>query len=150
MLQYADMTCDPHDAIRRIAAHLSIDADRGTVDAIVETPSFSNMKAAAGRFAPHAAAGIYHDPSAFFDSGASRKWEGQLDAERIARFEATLSAMLDPTMADWLMWGDGPVGRRPCEAIAGSLRPGPAHDREDARGGASASARHGRTHALPG
>ena len=76
------------------------------LDDIAQATSFANMKAAAERFAPQAADGIYHDPAAFFDSGTSRKWEGRLDDERIATLEQTLTAMLDPTTARWLMWGN--------------------------------------------
>ncbi len=109
VLHYADMRKDPHAAIRQIADHLDIPVSRETADRIAEATSFSNMKANADRFAPHAADGILHDAAAFFDSGQSNKFAGKISVAQLAAFEAALTRQLSPAAAHWLLNG----GERP-------------------------------------
>jgi len=109
VLHYAGMRADPARAIKRIADHIGLPADPGTVDRIAEATSFANMKARADRFAPHAADGILHDSAVFFDSGRNDKFVGRISAEQVAAFKVNLDDRLPAAQANWLLTGAGPA-----------------------------------------
>jgi hypothetical protein len=108
VFHYADMMRDPRKAVTDLAASAGIDANDSLIDTVTQATSFGAMKAKAADFAPVGGTGFWKSDAGFFDSASSRKWEGQLSAEELARYESRL-AVLVPDMGArrWLENGAG-------------------------------------------
>ncbi len=105
LLHYADMLRDLANAVDKIADHVGLSADPDLMSAIVDAAMFDRMKANAHRFTPSAGQGVWNQDAAFFDSGTSNKWEGQLTPDDLKAYDEVISALLSPDERDWLEWG---------------------------------------------
>ncbi|MEO0930963.1 MAG: sulfotransferase domain-containing protein, partial [Pseudomonadota bacterium] len=84
LFHYADMTRDLPATFARIAAILDVSHPADVMDALVQTATFDNMQANAERFAPSGGKGLMRSDAAFFHSGTSGKWHGQLTETELA------------------------------------------------------------------
>lgn len=108
LFHYADMLRDGRRAVAALANAAGIDADATLIDRVAAATSFDAMKANAADYAPVAGTGFWKSDANFFDSGSSRKWEGALSDEEVARYETRLAALLPDNRARaWLEAGDG-------------------------------------------
>ena len=105
LLHYADLTRDLAGEMARIAAFLRIAHPPEVMAALVQAATFGNMKANAGRFVPGANKDVWRDQSGFFDSATSNKWEGRLNEEDLALYDARMAEALKSEERDWLEWG---------------------------------------------
>ncbi|WP_415402527.1 sulfotransferase domain-containing protein [Tateyamaria sp. SN3-11] len=106
-LHYADMLRDLPGAVARIADHAGIHHEAALLSHLVEAARFNAMKANAARFAVAAGQGFWHDDACFFHSGGAQKWQGVLEAEDIAAYEARMAGLLSAEARHWLEWGAG-------------------------------------------
>ncbi len=102
ILHYADMLAHPRKTIEQIAKHIGSGVDGALLDAVTEATSFSNMKANPDRFTPYADKGYWHNPQAFFHSGGTRKWEGQISEDTFEIYRAQMAAALPAENIQWL------------------------------------------------
>ena len=104
---YADLSCDLHGQIARLADILNISVSPQTLIDLTEANTFDSMRrvveASEKRFHESSP---FRDQAGFFASGTSNKWEGRLTGDDIARYEATCATLLPPQDAAWLNWGD--------------------------------------------
>jgi len=105
---YSDMSSNGRRAVEALAKAAGIDADDALIDTVTEATSFATMKANAQDYAPVAGTGYWKSDAGFFDSGSSRKWEGQCTDEDLALFESRLAELVsDEEARDWLKHGEG-------------------------------------------
>ena len=105
---YSDMSSNGRRAVEALAKAAGIDADDALIDTVTEATSFATMKANAQDYAPVAGTGYWKSDAGFFDSGSSRKWEGQCTDEDLALFESRLAELVSDDQArDWLKHGEG-------------------------------------------
>jgi aryl sulfotransferase len=69
---------------------------------LIESASFTNMKANAELMAPGASQGLWKDTSDFFHKGTNRRWEGVLNDVQIANYRTLAKAQLAPDLEAWL------------------------------------------------
>jgi aryl sulfotransferase len=106
LLHYADMISDRRGAVRRLAEGARIKADESLIEEIVNATGFEVMRAEAGRFVPEAGKGFWENDAAFFDSGTSEKWHGQLDDKALELYAARLAELIPDVRARrWLERG---------------------------------------------
>ena len=106
LLHYADMVADPHAAVRRLAEGARISADVKLVNEVVNATAFDAMRAQADRFAPQGGKGFWEDDAAFFDSGGTGKWHGQLDGSDLERYGGRMAELVPNEHArQWLEVG---------------------------------------------
>jgi hypothetical protein len=108
LFHYDAMRRDPRAAVARLAAAIGVEPDEGLIDAVTAATSFEAMKDRAADFAPVAGTGFWRSDQAFFDSGGSRKWEGRLSEEELARYRERFAALVPDTAARaWIEEGRG-------------------------------------------
>ena len=111
LFHYADMLRDGRRTVADLAHAAGIEADAALIDRVAEATSFGEMKANAAQYAPVGGTGFWKSDSNFFDSGSSRKWEGQLSEDELNLYDARLAALLpDDQARAWLE--NGGDGRR--------------------------------------
>lgn len=106
MFHYATMSQNLEGEMTRVADAIGVSHPPAVFEQLVDAASFSSMKANAHRTAPGAKGGLYKDPSAFFNSGSSRKWEDKLNAAQIAAYEAKIATLLSPQNVLYLETGE--------------------------------------------
>lgn len=106
LFHYADMVADPPSAVARLAEAAGIGADAALIASVAEATSFGAMKSRAADYVPVAGTGFWKSDAAFFDSGSSRKWEGQLSEAELALYERRIRDQVsDPRARAWLESG---------------------------------------------
>jgi hypothetical protein len=104
LFHYADLTRDLAGQMARLAAIYGYDYDAGLMAELVEGATFKTMKTnAAGAEMPSGS--VLKSYGDFFSSATSNKWEGELNADQIAAYDARISALLPPADRRWLEWG---------------------------------------------
>ncbi|MEO8241345.1 MAG: sulfotransferase domain-containing protein [bacterium] len=112
LFHYADMIRDGRAAVKVLARAAGIAADPAVIDAVTAATTFGAMKANPAQYVPVAGTGFWKSDVAFFDSSSSRKWEGQLSEDQLARYHAQLELLLpDAGARNWLEHG-GPWNRQ--------------------------------------
>ncbi len=109
-LHYRDMQRDLAGVFAQIASHIGVQHPPKTMEALIEAARFEKMRANAGRFVPSAGQGFWKSDTGFFNNARSNKWEGVLNAEDLAAYDAKISQLLTPSQRHWLEWGNGPDG----------------------------------------
>ncbi|AXI46551.1 hypothetical protein C1J03_11300 [Sulfitobacter sp. SK012] len=107
LFHYADMSADLAGTMARVADLLGISHSADLMARLVKAATFDNMKAHADRFAPSGGKGFFKSDSAFFESGASGKWEGVLSQAEIAAYDAAMDSALKKDTRRWLEFGQG-------------------------------------------
>ncbi|MEJ6396767.1 sulfotransferase domain-containing protein [Yoonia sp. 208BN28-4] len=105
LFHYADMTRDLRGTFVKVAKLMGIKHSPDTMDSLVQAATFDNMRAHADRFAPAGGKGFMKSDTAFFDSGTSGKWVGQLTDAEIAAYDQQMDAALSPDDRAWLEYG---------------------------------------------
>lgn len=108
LLHYADLTRDLAGQIKRVAEILGITHAPEVMDRIVEGARFENMKSDESKSPASRVGTIFREGENFFDSGTSRKWEGQISETRMARYRERLASLLPGAEARWLEEGGPP------------------------------------------
>ena len=110
LFHYAHMLRDGGRAVEELARAAGIEADAALIDRVAEATSFGEMKANAAQYAPVGGTGFWKSDSNFFDSGSSRKWEGALTEDELARYDARLATLIpDDRARAWLENGTVPA-----------------------------------------
>ncbi len=108
LFHYSDMVRDGRRTVQALATAAGIDADASLIDTVTKATAFGAMKAKAADYAPVAGTGFWKSDQNFFDSGSSKKWEGQLSEEELALYQGRLEELLpDAQSRDWLEGGGG-------------------------------------------
>ncbi|MGB2203023.1 MAG: sulfotransferase domain-containing protein [Pseudooceanicola atlanticus] len=108
LFHYADMLRDGRGTVRRMAEAAGIDASEALIDAVTAATEFGAMKQKAADYAPVGGTGFWHSDAAFFASGTSDKWAGQLSEELLALYDRRKAELLpDPEQRRWLEVGSG-------------------------------------------
>ena len=106
LLHYADMIADRCSAVRRLVEGAGIRAGETLIDEVANATGFEAMRAEAERFVPQGGKGFWEDDAAFFDSGRSEKWRGQLDDSDMELYAARLAELVPNVHARrWLEVG---------------------------------------------
>ncbi|MEL7178555.1 MAG: sulfotransferase domain-containing protein [Pseudomonadota bacterium] len=105
LFHYADMTRDLAGTFAKVAQLLGISHSATVMDQLVQTATFDNMRANAARFAPSGGKGFMKSDTAFFDSGSSGKWHGELMDQELAAYDAMMDAHLTQEERAWLEYG---------------------------------------------
>jgi len=109
-LHYADMRRDGRAAVAHLARAAGIDAPEDLIDRIARATDFTAMKARASDYAPVGGTGFWQSDAAFFDSGTSGKWVGQLSPALLEHYRSRMETLLpDPAARRWLEAGDHPA-----------------------------------------
>jgi aryl sulfotransferase len=102
LLHYDDLQADLEGEMRRLADHLGIDVPESRWPVLVEAAGFEEMRRRADVVAPDTENGIWRSTTGFFNRGTSGQWRVVLDDEALAHYEARLSELAPPDLADWL------------------------------------------------
>ncbi|MFZ5964567.1 sulfotransferase domain-containing protein [Thalassococcus sp. BH17M4-6] len=105
LFHYADMRRDLPGTFARVASLLGISHPAEVMDLLVQAAGFDNMRANAIRYAPSGGKGFMKSDAAFFHSGTSGKWHGQLSDAELAAYDAAMDAHLTPDDRAWLEYG---------------------------------------------
>ena len=96
------MTRDLARTFDRLTSLLEISHPPELMAQLVQAATFGNMSQNAERYAPSGGKGFFRSDAAFFDSGTSGKWIGQLSDAELAAYDAVMDAHLTPTERAWL------------------------------------------------
>jgi hypothetical protein len=106
LLHYADMIADRLGAVRRLADGAGIAADETLIEEVANATRFEAMRAASDRFVPEAGKGFWENDAAFFDSGTSDKWRGQVSDGDLELYASRLAELIPETRTRrWLEVG---------------------------------------------
>ncbi|MDX8346544.1 sulfotransferase domain-containing protein [Cognatiyoonia sp. IB215446] len=105
LFHYADMKRDLPGTFAQVAALLGVSYPADLMAQFVQVARFDNMKTHADRYAPSAGKGFFKSDEAFFQSGSSGKWHGQLTGDELAAYDAMMDAQLAPAERKWLEFG---------------------------------------------
>lgn len=105
MFHYDTLSHDLHGQMHRVASAIGVSHPPELFGKLVEKATFKSMKANAELTAPGAIGGLYNDPSAFFNSGKGRKWEGKLDAVQLTAYDAKIASILNGADVRYLETG---------------------------------------------
>lgn len=105
LFHFADMTRDLAGVFAEVAALLGITHSGSIMTQLIETATFDNMKQNAARFAPAGGKGSFQSDAAFFHSGTSGKWRGQLSKAELAAYDRIMDAHLSAEERAWLEFG---------------------------------------------
>ncbi|MEM8625862.1 MAG: sulfotransferase domain-containing protein [Pseudomonadota bacterium] len=107
-LHYADMLNDPRAALRHLAEATGLGADDALIEAVAEATAIQQMRGKAEQYAPVGGTGFLRSDAAFFATGGTRNWEGQLSQEDLEAYRTRLAALLpDESARQWLENGSG-------------------------------------------
>ncbi len=99
---YSDLSRDLVGQVTRLANILGIQHSPQIMQSIVEGARFDTMQKNAKNHADPRRAKVFKDTAAFFASGTSEKWKGQLGADDLEHYQSRLSALLNPSDVDWI------------------------------------------------
>jgi aryl sulfotransferase len=111
-VHFNDLLADLDGEMRRVSAYLEIPVNEALWPTLVQSVTFTAMKANAEKLAPAATIGLWKDTANFFYQGTNRRWEGVLTGAQIARYRQRAAERLEPSLARWLEHGRQ-VARRP-------------------------------------
>ena len=110
LVHFNDMKADLDGEMRRIAEFLDIEVPRDIWPSLVEAASFDAMKGAAEQLMPLAEGLWKGGGNTFINKGTNRRWEGVVNPDDLARYEAKVDAEFSPSLADWFELGRLIVG----------------------------------------
>jgi aryl sulfotransferase len=102
LLHYDDLQTDLEGEMRRLADRLGIEVSEERWPALVKAATFDDMRRRAEELAPDTANHIWKSTTDFFRRGTSGQWEGVLDAELAAHYEARVRELARPDFVAWL------------------------------------------------
>ncbi len=95
MFHYETLSSDLHGQMQRVATAIGASHPPELFAKLVFKATFKSMKANALLAAPGVKGGLFKDPSSFFYSGKGRKWEGKLNVQQIANYNAKMATLLN-------------------------------------------------------
>jgi aryl sulfotransferase len=107
MFHYADMIRDLPGTFEKVAALLGISHPPHVLDQLIQAATFDHMKANAERFAPAGGKGFMKSDKAFFHSGSSGKWVGNLTEKELNAYDVMVDTHLTSHERAWLEFGTG-------------------------------------------
>jgi hypothetical protein len=102
ILRYEDLLADLEGSMRALADRLDIDVPEERWPALVQAATFDHMRARADEVVPDSTHSIWQSNAQFFHKGTSGQWQGRLDTQDVARYEAKMAALCPDDMAAWL------------------------------------------------
>ena len=105
VMHYSDLKADCEGEMRRLAARLGIDVAEAIWPTLVEAASFTSMRARAEELVPNSDIGLWKEPDQFFKSGTGGHWRLFFDAAAQSRYEARITAIASPEVAEWAHFG---------------------------------------------
>ena len=105
LVHYQDMKTDREGEMRRIADFLDIDIPESLWPELVEAAGFDAMKKKADELLPNAGMIFEGGGNTFLHKGTNGRWEGVVDPEDLARYEAKVAAQFSPALAEWVAKG---------------------------------------------
>ena len=99
---YADLSGDLAGQVTRLASILGIRHSPDTMRRIVAGAGFDAMQENAKRHSDPRRAKVFTDPAAFFASGTSEKWKGQLNTLQLEQYRSRISSLLEPSDVAWI------------------------------------------------
>jgi len=102
-LHFNDMLQDLEGAVRRIAAHLSIELTQEQVSHVAGISTFDYMKRNADKTSPLPVDNMLKSgPAAFFHKGTNGRWRDVLSDEDLEAYRQAVARNLMPDCAKWL------------------------------------------------
>jgi len=105
LLHYGDLTRDREGEMRRLAGGLGIDVPERVWAELVAAAGFEQMRTRSAELVPDEGLGIMRSTDRFFRTGTSGGWRDVLSDDDRARYDARVSALAAPDLADWLHHG---------------------------------------------
>jgi hypothetical protein len=102
LLHYDDLQTDLEGEMRRLAGRLGIEVPENRWPTLVKAATFDDMRRRAEERAPDTANRIWKSTTDFFHRGTSGQWEGLVDGELAAHYEARLRELAPPDFVAWL------------------------------------------------
>nr|VFJ42287.1 MAG: aryl sulfotransferase [Candidatus Kentron sp. FW] len=102
-LHFNDMLQDLEGAVRRIAAHLSIEISPEEARRVAGISTFDYMKCNADKTSPLPVDNMLKSgPAAFFHKGTNGRWREVLSEQDLEMYRQAVTRILTPNCADWL------------------------------------------------
>lgn len=106
VLHYADMMADRAGAVAALARAVGAEVNDAVLAAVVEATGFDAMKSRASEHAPGGGRGLWENDGDFFAKGGTGNWEGVLNADQVARYEARMAELVpEVRLRHWLEQG---------------------------------------------
>lgn len=106
LVHYSDLQADLEGEMRRLAGLLGIVIGEDVWPGLVAEARFDRMRDRANELAPQVTmAGLWHDPSRFFNRGTSGQWRTLLGPEDLDRYEGRVRRLATPDLAAWAHGG---------------------------------------------
>jgi aryl sulfotransferase len=105
LVHYADLKADLDGEMRRIAAFLDIPVDEALWPSLVAAAGFEAMKRAGADLLPGADGSFEGGHMTFLNRGINGRWQTELTADDLARYQQRVAAELSPDLAAWLEYG---------------------------------------------
>jgi len=102
LLHYDDLQTDLEGEMRRLAGRLGIAVPEDRWPMLVKAATFDDMRRRAEDRAPDTANRIWKSTTDFFRRGRSGQWEGLVDGELAAHYEARVRELAPPDFVAWL------------------------------------------------
>lgn len=107
LFHYADMIADQRGTVKRLADIVGVGSDDALIDQITSATGFETMRAQAHKYPPEGGKGFWNDDKAFFDSGGTDKWHGNISDTDLALYNARMAELVpDAALRNWLEFGD--------------------------------------------
>ncbi|MEY2421102.1 MAG: aryl sulfotransferase [Acidimicrobiaceae bacterium] len=105
LFHYADMKADLDGEMRRLAGVLQIDVDEAKWDELVAAATFDRMRDRAEELAPQVTHNFWNETGRFFNKGSNGQWQSFFDDDDVARYEALVTKLAAPDLAEWVHAG---------------------------------------------
>ncbi|MCX7559736.1 sulfotransferase domain-containing protein [Sulfitobacter sp. F26204] len=115
LFHYADMSRNLTGTFTRVAELLGVTYPADLMADLMQSARFEHMKSNAARYAPGGGTGFMESDSAFFQSGSSGKWHGQLNTAQMDSYDQIMESCLSADTRRWLEYGDAGKKVRPAE-----------------------------------
>jgi len=102
LLHYDDLQTDLEGEMRRLAGRLGIEVPEDRWPVLVKAATFDDMRRRAEERAPDTANRIWKSTTDFFHRGRSGQWEGLVNGELAAHYEARVRELAPADFVAWL------------------------------------------------
>lgn len=102
LFHYADMCRDLPGTFERLNTLLQTDHPAHLLEVLTKVATFDHMSSDPARYAPSGGTPFWKSDAAFFHSGTSQKWVGNLTDSELAAYDAMMDTHLAPDERAWL------------------------------------------------
>ena len=110
LVHYNDLKADLDGEMRRISAFLDIPVNEAVWPSLVEAATFDAMKRDGDTLLAGMERGFEGGHRSFLHKATNGRWQGEVDPEDLARYQAKLEAALSPNLIAWLQRGRALTG----------------------------------------